>query len=108
MWAGQVNLLNTNHSKLSTWCTKLWIVSIVINIIRVLKSMKWEKEMTSDYRKKTFLKTLTLIQNFSDLVNAVHYLPPGFLWSNQLSPIVVGIMGIISSAIGLYKIIILK
>jgi peroxin-11C len=104
-WSGQVNLTRIDHSAISLWCTKLWIVSIIVNIIRELKSISKENKSNANYHSKMFLHILTLIQNSADFVNAIQFLPRGFLWSDRLNSIVVGLMGIISSAIGLYKIL---
>ncbi len=48
---------------------------------------------------------LPLLQCLSDLVIAVHYLPKGYLWSEQLPLTAVGVFGLASSLIGLYGLI---
>ncbi|NXE71724.1 PX11C protein, partial [Calcarius ornatus] len=39
----------------------------------------------------------------SDLCNAIHWLPPGFLWAGRFPPWLVGLLGTISSLIGIYQ-----
>ena len=48
---------------------------------------------------------LSIIQSLSDFVNAVHWLPEGVLWSGKLPLFWVGLLGTLSSLIGLYKIV---
>lgn len=48
---------------------------------------------------------LSLVQSVSDLMNAVHWMPEGFLWAGKLSLFWVGVFGTLSSVIGLYKIL---
>lgn len=103
VWARQTSLLKNNIT-LSVWCTKLWLILLVINIIRTVQSMsKHSKRKGSLQWKLSHL--LDLIQNCTDLINAINFLPRGFLWSSRLSSVIVGVMGIISSTIGLYKLL---
>ena len=44
---------------------------------------------------------LVALSRMSDLVNAVHWLPRGFLWGGRLPNILVGLFGTLSSVIGL-------
>ena len=37
------------------------------------------------------------------MVNAVHWMPPGTLWSGKLAPWQVGLLGTASTLIGVYK-----
>lgn len=46
-----------------------------------------------------------LAQNLSDMMNAIHYLPPGILWARKLPTLWVGIFGTISSLLGLYRLL---
>ena len=56
-------------------------------------------------RYQRFTAMLTVLQTLSDLMNAVHWLPEGFLWSGKLTCFWVGLFGTLSSVIGLYKIL---
>ena len=46
---------------------------------------------------------IELVQHVADVMNAVHWMPPGFLWGGSLSPIFVGLNGVVSSFLGLYR-----
>lgn len=46
---------------------------------------------------------LAIVENLADFVNAVNWLPPGYLWSGKFSPKFSGGMGVISSVIKLYR-----
>lgn len=52
---------------------------------------------------KTF-EILTSIRLTLDLVHAINTLPPGFLWSSKLKTWHVGLIGSLSSALGIYQI----
>ena len=56
-------------------------------------------------RYQRFMAMLTVLQTLSDLMNAVHWLPEGFLWSGKLTCFWVGLFGTVSSVIGLYKVL---
>jgi len=44
---------------------------------------------------------LSILSSMADLANAVHWMPPGFLWAGRFPNWLVGLMGSISSLIGL-------
>lgn len=48
-------------------------------------------------------EVLNIVSNLADLSNAIHWLPPGFLWAGQFPPWLVGLLGTISSLIGIYQ-----
>lgn len=54
-------------------------------------------------RVEMHIQALTIISNLADLANAIHWLPPGILWAGKFSPWFVGLMGSISSFIGIYQ-----
>jgi len=56
-------------------------------------------------RHQRFVAMLTVVQTLSDLMNAVHWMPKGFLWAGHLTNFWVGFFGTVSSLIGLYKIL---
>lgn len=47
---------------------------------------------------------LTCIRLSLDLIHAINTLPPGFLWASKLKPWHVGLIGTVSSILGLYQI----
>lgn len=53
-------------------------------------------------KKQELTEYLNVLKNVFDLLNAVHWLPPGILWSGKFSNTQSGLWGIISTAIGLY------
>ena len=93
---GDLKMLPLNTKPLHILTVKVWISSLLINITQLLIRMYNNCEM-----RYSFL--LSLIQYTSDLIIAVHFLPSGFLWSNTLSVTTVGLLGVISSGIALYK-----
>lgn len=46
---------------------------------------------------------LCIVSCLSDLTNAIHWMPPGFLWGGCSPTWFVGLMGTISSLIGIYQ-----
>ncbi|MEE6487977.1 hypothetical protein FKM82_015100 [Ascaphus truei] len=48
-------------------------------------------------------EVLSIIGSLSDLANAVHWMPPGFLWGGQSPTWLVGLMGTGSSLISIYQ-----
>ncbi|KAL8577953.1 hypothetical protein ACOMHN_011504 [Nucella lapillus] len=46
---------------------------------------------------------LTIIHSATDLVNAVSWLPKGFLWSQRLTPSINGVLGTFATVIMLYR-----
>ena len=48
------------------------------------------------------LAALTVVQCLCDLLNAVHWMPRGFLWAGKSPRFLVGLLGTISSLISLY------
>ena len=54
-------------------------------------------------RGQRHLAVLTIVQCLSDMFNAVHWMPPGFLWGGTFSKAMVGLFGTVSSLIDLYK-----
>lgn len=49
------------------------------------------------------LEVLTCVRLTLDLVHAISTLPAGFLWASKLKPWHVGLIGTVSSALGLYQ-----
>ena len=92
---GDLKMLPLNTKPLHILTVKGWISFLLITITQLLI------RMYNRYTRYSFL--LSLIQYTCDLIIAVHFLPSGFLWSNTLSVTSVGLLGIISSGIALYK-----
>ena len=100
-WAGQVSLFDRiSRDTLSECCTKLWIILLVVNIMKSWRSLR-RVYKTGEWK----MPALSLVQDIADLINAIHFLPAGFLWSSRLPKLLVGLLGMISSSIALYKVL---
>ena len=58
---------------------------------------------SSEFSSRRWFYALSILQAGSDLVNAVHWMPPGTLWAGKLSPWQVGLLGTASTVLGIYK-----
>ncbi|NWT31573.1 PX11C protein, partial [Cardinalis cardinalis] len=56
-----------------------------------------------ELRAQVKAEVLSVLMDTADLCNAIHWLPPGFLWAGRLPPWLVGLLGTISSLIGIYQ-----
>ncbi|CAH2293126.1 Peroxisomal membrane 11C [Pelobates cultripes] len=97
-WAADAGVIRMKSDKWWTASTALWGLSLFLGILR--KNLpKTRGEIKSQIRSEV----LSIISCTSDLVNAVHWMPPGFLWGG-CSPIwLVGLLGTVSSLIGIYQ-----
>lgn len=57
----------------------------------------------SHLRRKMRRELLSVLSGMADLSNAIHWMPPGFLWAGRFPNWLVGLMGTISSLIGLIQ-----
>lgn len=57
----------------------------------------------SHLRRKMRRELLSVVSSMADLSNAIHWMPPGFLWAGRFPNWLVGLMGTISSLIGLIQ-----
>ena len=131
-WLADNNILPNKSTTFWTIAIVLWGVPLVISALQsVLALININREMelawkqaiaTSDSHlldrreysgvnpqmctlmTRRFHIILSLVRSLCDLMNAVHWLPEGFLWSGKLPIFWVGVFGTISSLIGLYKI----
>ncbi|XP_029469980.1 peroxisomal membrane protein 11C isoform X2 [Rhinatrema bivittatum] len=118
-WAADAKVLHTKSDKWWMFSIALWGLSLLLGIVRSLRilctltrKLKEDKEKSfgeSSQLKRKQIKTLvksealTVMSNLADLSNAIHWMPPGFLWAGQFPPWLVGLMGTISSLIGIYR-----
>ncbi|XP_040393307.1 peroxisomal membrane protein 11C isoform X2 [Cygnus olor] len=77
-------------------------------LFQLRKKLRQQKGTSSpqDHKKmKAQVKSevLSIVSNMADLANAIHWLPPGFLWAGRFPPWLVGLLGTISSLIGIYQ-----
>lgn len=54
-------------------------------------------------RAKKNRTLLNILQDGSDFMNAVNWLPAGYLWAEKFPTYLVGVFGVISSVCGIYK-----
>lgn len=116
-WAADANVIHTKSDNWWTFSTGLWGLSLLLGVLRslwvlyVLQRKGKRKQETRDYSQVSLKElnivetneVLSVISNVADLSNAIHWMPPGFLWGGCFPPWLVGLMGTISSLIGLYK-----
>lgn len=75
------------------------------------KRVTFQDEVSSTATRQRVLKqlflqaSLGLVQSVCDLMNAVHWMPSGFLWAGKLPTAWVGVFGTLSSLVGLYQIL---
>ncbi|XP_044541319.1 peroxisomal membrane protein 11C [Gracilinanus agilis] len=117
-WAADAKIIHINSTRWWILSTALWGLSLLLGIGRSLKIMlnlrrklrnPEGKSSKSFRREKKMIETqvkseiLSLLSNLADLANAIHWLPPGFLWAGQFPPWLVGLMGTVSSLISVYQ-----
>ncbi|XP_026526596.1 peroxisomal membrane protein 11C [Notechis scutatus] len=110
-WAADAEIIHANSSRWWTLSTTLWGFSLLLGIARSLRILlllrRKQHTESRDFYQKTraemHIQALTIISNLADLANAIHWLPPGILWAGKFSPWFVGLMGSISSFIGIYQ-----
>uniref|UniRef100_G3VP70 Peroxisomal biosis factor 11 gamma n=1 Tax=Sarcophilus harrisii TaxID=9305 RepID=G3VP70_SARHA len=100
-WAADAKIIHINSTKWWILSTALWGLSLLLGTLRSLKiilnlrrklrnpegksskSFRREKKMIAIQVKS---EILTLLSNLADLANAIHWLPPGFLWAGRFPP----------------------
>ncbi|XP_040393306.1 peroxisomal membrane protein 11C isoform X1 [Cygnus olor] len=114
-WAADAGIIHASSSKWWDASTRLWGFSLLLGVLRSLrilfqlrKKLRQQKGTSSpqDHKKmKAQVKSevLSIVSNMADLANAIHWLPPGFLWAGRFPPWLVGLLGTISSLIGIYQ-----
>ena len=116
-WAADNHLLPVNSGPLWTTTVILWALPLLITLIRTLKGLAEVRLQLQHFRanptsdpvrtrevmSRQFTLTLDIVQTLCDLCLAVFWMPPGFLWAGKLSALCWGLMGTMSSFIGLYK-----
>ncbi|XP_030075116.1 peroxisomal membrane protein 11C [Microcaecilia unicolor] len=118
-WAADAKVLRTKSDKWWTFSIVFWGLSLLLGIVRSLRILcmltrKLRKEKRSSFGESSHLKqkqlktlvqseVLTIMSNLADLANAIHWMPPGFLWAGQFPSWLVGLMGTVSSLIGIYR-----
>lgn len=121
-WAADAKLIKVKSDKWWLLSTVLWGLSLFLGIlrsIRVIMLLKkklsiCERERQGDIsegsaphrsqlQRKMHGEVLCVLSSMADLSNAVHWMPPGFLWAGYFPNWLVGLMGTTSSLIGLIQ-----
>ncbi|XP_006640021.2 peroxisomal membrane protein 11C [Lepisosteus oculatus] len=121
-WAADAELIRTKSDKWWTLSTALWGISLLLGILRSLrvllllkrKMKKSERsrlressepgvQRGSEIERQLWSEVLTVISSMADLTNAIHWMPPGFLWAGCFPDWLVGLMGTTSSLIGFHQ-----
>lgn len=114
-WAADTELIKVKSDKWWLLSTALWGASLLLGILRSLRVLLLLKKKLkkcerseeggscSQLRRQIRAETLSIVSSAADLCNAVHWMPPGFLWAGRLPEWLVGLMGTISSVIGLLQ-----
>ncbi|XP_051893794.1 peroxisomal membrane protein 11C [Pristis pectinata] len=118
-WAADYKILGIYSNKWWTLSNVLWSLSLALGALRSLRVLQLLKRKLKrgqkghlgteelkelhKYQVRKQAEILNLISNLSDLTNAVHWMPPGFLWAGRFPEWLVGLMGTISSLISLHQ-----
>ncbi|XP_006558776.1 peroxisomal membrane protein 11C [Apis mellifera] len=115
-WAGKHKLIKINNEIWNNASTWLWIISLQLSLLKSLRKIKFNNYKIhlseTNYNTRLTLKAinkqkwnelLTCIRLILDISYAINYLPSGILWAGQLKTWHIGILGSLSSLIGLYQ-----
>ncbi|XP_053321706.1 peroxisomal membrane protein 11C [Spea bombifrons] len=114
-WAADAGVIHAKSEKWWTASTALWGLSLLLGIlrsIRILHKLRRHKEKHTgkdlpksqgEIKFQMRSEVLNIISSTSDLANAIHWMPPGFLWGGCSPNWFVGLLGTISSLIGIYQ-----
>ncbi|XP_047443356.1 peroxisomal membrane protein 11C [Mugil cephalus] len=114
-WAADAELISVKSDKWWLFSTVLWGASLLLGILRSLRVLQLLKKKLkkfergsggssrSQLRRKMRGELLSILSSMADLSNAVHWMPPGFLWAGRLPTWLVGLLGTTSSLIGLIR-----
>ncbi|XP_065604826.1 peroxisomal membrane protein 11C isoform X1 [Cyrtonyx montezumae] len=115
-WAADAGVILGRSRRWWAASTALWGLSLLLGTLRSLRillrlrrKLRMQKCSTPSaqsqqkMRARVKAEVLTIVSNVADLSNAVHWLPPGFLWAGRFPPWLVGLLGTISSLIALYQ-----
>ncbi|XP_076880514.1 peroxisomal membrane protein 11C [Brachyhypopomus gauderio] len=122
-WAADTGLIKVRSDKWWTLSTLLWGLSLLLGTLRSLriiltlrrKALKRRQVApyndrqdgminTADIQRRIHGEVLSVLGSLADLSNAIHWMPPGFLWAGRFPHWLVGLMGTTSSLIGMVPI----
>ncbi|XP_067287283.1 peroxisomal membrane protein 11C [Pseudorasbora parva] len=121
-WAADAELIKTKSDRWWVLSTGLWGMSLILGILRSIRSIlilkrkvqKFQRSGSAESREEAFSQkaalrkqirgeVFSILSSLADLSNAIHWMPPGFLWAGRFPPWLVGLMGTASSLIGLLQ-----
>ncbi|KAM6310477.1 peroxisomal membrane protein 11C [Podargus strigoides] len=114
-WAADAGVIPVSSQKWWTLSTALWASSLLLGILRSLRILfqlrrklrqhKGTSSPLSQEKTKAQVKAevLSILREMADLSIAIHWLPAGFLWAGRFPPWLVGLLGTVSSLIGIYQ-----
>lgn len=114
-WAADAELIRVESGKWWLFSTVLWGTSLLLGIFRSLRVLLLLKKKLkrcggdtvghsrSWLRRQMQGEVLSIFSSMADLSNAIHWMPPGFLWAGRFPNWLVGLMGTVSSLIGLIQ-----
>ncbi|NXM68609.1 PX11C protein, partial [Serilophus lunatus] len=115
-WAADVGIVRAGSRRWWTLSTALWGCALLLGMLRSLRvlcqlrrKLRQHKCSTSPPQRQEQLRAqvkaelLSILTDAADLSNAIHWMPPGFLWAGRFPPWLVGLLGTISSLIGIYQ-----
>ncbi|NXY53632.1 PX11C protein, partial [Callaeas wilsoni] len=115
-WAADVGIVAAGSQKWWARSTALWGCALLLSILRSLRILFQLRRKLSQHKCSTSspqsqqklraqlkAEVLSILMDTADLSNAIHWLPPGFLWAGRFPPWLVGLLGTISSLIGIYQ-----
>lgn len=119
-WLAEYGLISgVDQTKCGTLTSACWLASVYLTLIRTTKSLLQTRKIIEELKiqnepqTNVFLQKLQAKERFQiitcirlslDIVHAVSTLPKGFLWSSSLKTWQVGVVGTLSSVLGLYQI----
>ncbi|KAJ8962130.1 hypothetical protein NQ318_018087 [Aromia moschata] len=115
-WLAEHKLVSgIDNNKWDTISSICWVLSIYLTLMKTVRYVAvLQKHKTCVQKDKSVplekllkmqkFEVLTCIRLTLDFVHAVNTLPPGFMWSSKLKTWHVGLIGSLSSILGIYQI----
>uniref|UniRef100_A0A8C5CRU3 Peroxisomal membrane protein 11C n=1 Tax=Gadus morhua TaxID=8049 RepID=A0A8C5CRU3_GADMO len=98
-WAADAKLIPARSERWWLLSTALWGASLVLGTLRLIVLLKRRLRKCARLRRQMRGEMLTILSSMADLSNAIHWMPPGFLWAGKFPDWLVGLMGTIASLI---------
>ncbi|XP_068175868.1 peroxisomal membrane protein 11C isoform X2 [Antennarius striatus] len=114
-WAADAELIKVKSDKWWLFGTVLWGTSLLLGILRSLRVLILLKKKLktcqkdssgnscSQLHRQMQREILSVLSSMADISNAIHWMPAGFLWAGRFPDWLVGLMGTVSSVIGLVQ-----